>query len=423
MGSGGQMVMEHRTGVFMRFLEPVLRRMATPPYVTWLSYLPPFWPLEQAKPPLTAWPPSTFEVPESLRTQPGIVRDGAEETRVFEEKGPLRQWTVEYREANTLIQRNIWRSMVPTAPRFARGLRKLNKAARRQPRSARSKLSEHELTTAMKELSLALGMSAVGVADMDRRYVSKEYQDQDLGHKVVVFVAERSFSAVQTSPSVAFEQASTHTHGSLMMRVAKVARFLQDNGYRAIPLPVDGGILIHPFAVEAGLGQLGLNGQLLTPIAGPRISLCAMGTDAPLVSDHPVDYGVPKLCDKCQVCAKRCPVDAIPRKREYYRGVLKAKLRMDKCLPVVAKVHGCGICMKVCPAQRYGLAAMADYYEKTGKILGKGSEELEGYDWIDSEHYGPWNKPPLPDPAFFTDIPGPEPSLQLESELSRSGTS
>ena len=35
---------------------------------------------------------------------------------------------------------------------------------------------------------------------------------------------------------------------------------------------------------------------------------------------------------------------------------------------------------KVCPVQRYGLKAVLDHYNSTGgKILGKGSEELEGY--------------------------------------------
>jgi hypothetical protein len=50
--------------------------------------------------------------------------------------------------------------------------------------------------------------------------------------------------------------------------------------------------------------------------------------------------------------------------------------------------------MKVCPVQRYGLDAILEHREKTGEILGVGSDELEGYDWpLDGRHYGPGETP------------------------------
>ena len=40
----------------------------------------------------------------------------------------------------------------------------------------------------------------------------------------------------------------------------------------------------------------------------------------------------------------------------------------------------CNVCTKVCPVQKYGLAAVTEHYEATGgEVLGKGTEELEGY--------------------------------------------
>ena len=57
--------------------------------------------------------------------------------------------------------------------------------------------------------------------------------------------------------------------------------------------------------------------------------------------------------------------------------------------------------MKVCPIQRYGLAAVLEHREATGEILGLGSDELEGYDWpLDGYHYGPGLRPRL-EPEFF----------------------
>ena len=50
--------------------------------------------------------------------------------------------------------------------------------------------------------------------------------------------------------------------------------------------------------------------------------------------------------------------------------------------------------MKVCPVQRYGLAAVLEEYTRSGRILGRETDELEGYDWpIDGRHYSPGERP------------------------------
>src|SRR5439155_21654222 len=96
---------------------------------------------------------------------------------------------------------------------------------------------------------------------------------------------------------------------------------------------------------------------------------------------------------------------AIPAKRKPYRGVEKAKLNLARCFPVVAQVHGCSVCMKVRPAQRYGLDAVYEHFERTGTVLGLGSDELEGYDWpLDGRRYGPGQRPKLA--ASFFEVPG-----------------
>ena len=35
--------------------------------------------------------------------------------------------------------------------------------------------------------------------------------------------------------------------------------------------------------------------------------------------------------------------------------------------------------MKVCPVQRYGMKAVMEHYVATGEVLGKGTDELEGF--------------------------------------------
>ena len=57
----------------------------------------------------------------------------------------------------------------------------------------------------------------------------------------------------------------------------------------------------------------------------------------------------------------------------------------------LARYEGCSICIKVCPVQRYGLEDVLDHYNATGgKILGKGTEELEGYTLHDKGLFWRW---------------------------------
>jgi Pyruvate/2-oxoacid:ferredoxin oxidoreductase delta subunit len=117
-------------------------------------------------------------------------------------------------------------------------------------------------------------------------------------------------------------------------------------------------------------------------------------SDAPLIYDKPVDYGVPAICDACKACVVNCPPSAIRSTREMYRGVYKAKIKTERCLPIVAQVAGCAVCQKVCPAQRYGLPAVINEFKASGKILGRGTDELEGYIWpVDGKYYGAGERP------------------------------
>jgi len=103
-----------------------------------------------------------------------------------------------------------------------------------------------------------------------------------------------------------------------------------------------------PMFVEAGLGQLGANGQLLSRHFGSRARLQIILTDAQVTYDQPVDYGIHAFCQICLVCVNRCPGRGLMREKVWYRGVEKNKLVFDRCRPVMARYLGCGVCMKVC---------------------------------------------------------------------------
>ena len=59
----------------------------------------------------------------------------------------------------------------------------------------------------------------------------------------------------------------------------------------------------------------------------------------------------------------------------------------------MARYLGCGICMKVCPIQKYGMPAVMEHYVETGEVLGKGTDNLEGYTLEDKGYFGPGQLP------------------------------
>ena len=76
--------------------------------------------------------------------------------------------------------------------------------------------------------------------------------------------------------------------------------------------PAGNGVgLSIPMAVDAGLGQVGRMGLLMTPKYGPRVRIAKVITDMPLVPDRPISFGVTEFCEACGRCAEDCPGEAI----------------------------------------------------------------------------------------------------------------
>ena len=330
-----------------------------------------------------------------MRGDPGWKSDAAVEAAAFAH-APLRDFLDhEFPAIGMWVRRGIWRSGFFVKPRMQRALRKVARLSAIEPAPPSQQLEPSSLTNEIKALGVELGISALGVADYDPKYRFKDFAEMEPGNeRVIVCILEENYPAQQTAPSVRHDRASLSTYVELMKREVKIAECLNGYGYRAFIHDVDGQAVVIPYAVAAGLGQLGLNGQLLTPFAGSRFRIMLISTNAPLIVDKPRDYGIPAICDRCRACVRRCPANALTAKRDYYRGVYKAKLNTARCLPVLASNQDCDICTTVCPVQRYGLGPIYEEFEKTGKILGRLTDDLEGYEF-GGRHYGPGEKPKL----------------------------
>lgn len=110
-------------------------------------------------------------------------------------------------------------------------------------------------------------------------------------------------------------------------------------------------ILMVPAAIDAGLGELGRQGYLITKEFGPRVRLAGVTTDLLLPADKPVDIGVFDFCTVCKKCATCCPSGSIPEAdAASVNGILRWKLNAETCHDYWGKVGGdCNVCMRVCP--------------------------------------------------------------------------
>lgn len=131
----------------------------------------------------------------------------------------------------------------------------------------------------------------------------------------------------------------------------RLGRQIRDMGWpaRAYGNPNSTDILHIPLAVNAGFGQLGKHGSVISKEFGSNFRLAAVLTDLPLACDEPTDIGVEDLCLNCRRCVVDCPPDAIHDEKQLIRGGRKWYVDFDKCIPYFVKTNGCAICIEVCP--------------------------------------------------------------------------
>jgi len=262
-----------------------------------------------------------------------------------------------------------------------------------------------DISEGIKEKARELGFLEVGITAADPHY---EYQSKRGFNKyphAVCLAYEQDFEPTQTIPSVDAEIVHSSTYRTQAAAALELANWIRAQGSHAQVIHSSDatGPIIAMF-VKAGLGQLGACGYLLTPHAGNRQRLLMVTTDASITYDKPVDYGIHAFCQVCQVCVNRCPGRALMRDKIWWRGIEKNKLYFKRCRPVMARYLGCGICMKTCPVQKYGLKNVMDHYASTGQVLGKGTHDLEGYTLEGKGYFGPGELPVF-ESDFFNSMP------------------
>jgi reductive dehalogenase len=229
------------------------------------------------------------------------------------------------------------------------------------------KESRQEMTSIIKRVGRFYGADLVGICRLHQNWVySHEYNTITQTHypieippgcdNVIVMAIAMDYDAMRTSPC-AIEGAATGLGYSQMAFITNLmAVFIRNLGYKAIPCGNDTALSI-PLAMAAGLGEAGRHGLLITEKFGPRVRLCKIFTDLPLVYDSYQRFGVTEFCRVCKKCATYCPSRAIPfgdMTEEGYNisnhsGTLKWYSNYEKCFHFWSKNRNdCANCIRVC---------------------------------------------------------------------------
>ncbi len=199
----------------------------------------------------------------------------------------------------------------------------------------------------VKRFARAQGADLVGIAPMSRWEGAPKQMDPR-------YIAPRAASMIVLGFRIArgcfrgIEEGTLYTTYPSMgyaalnqiyapMALWNLTHFLEDEGHETVPmLNANGGEAINPVtgnfregwsvpvkedrpypdvlvhfrlaAFLAGLGEIGYSKVFLTPQFGPRQRFALLLTEAELDPD-PIFDG--KICDRCMLCAKHCPTQAI----------------------------------------------------------------------------------------------------------------
>jgi len=213
------------------------------------------------------------------------------------------------------------------------------------------------MAASIKEKARSLGAELVGITEVTEDAVYEGYQAPHGSAICIGLSMDREEMAEVPHERAAIEVMRAYREVSLI--AIELSEHIRGLGWpaRAYGNPNSTEILHIPLAINAGLGELGKHGSIISKEYGSNFRLAAVLTDLPLAYDGPVDIGVDDLCVSCRRCVIDCPPDALFDDKQWVRGVERWYVDFDKCIPYFVKTFGCAICIEVCPWSEPGRGA------------------------------------------------------------------
>jgi epoxyqueuosine reductase len=215
-----------------------------------------------------------------------------------------------------------------------------------------------KMSVQVKQAARLSGASITGICKLNRHWLYAEARVPKRMENAIVMAIEMDPNGIATSPAVPAAAATGIGYSRMAFILACMGEFIRNLGYEAIQCGNDTALSV-PLSIDAGLGELGRNGLLITPQHGPRVRLCKIFTNLPLEPDKPIEFGVKQFCKKCKLCAKHCKPGAISMDdepsfkvacRSNNSGAKKWYVNAESCYEFWCE-NGtdCSTCISVCP--------------------------------------------------------------------------
>ncbi len=245
----------------------------------------------------------------------------------------------------------------------------------------------NEATHRIKAAAKLLGAGATGIAALDRRWIyshvynrkEQRRESWDLPkhfQSVIVLIIPMDYQLGRTFPSALSGSTTGIGYAHSLQCAIMLVQLIVNLGYDAMASMNDSGLNI-PLAIQAGLGEYGRHGLLISRDFGPNVRIAKVFTDLPLSHDKPRDFGVKSFCNICRKCADACPPRAIPKGEPQseppnissHSHVTKWTVNAEKCFGFwVGMNSDCAICIRVCPYNK----DYTKWWNRLGKWLAGG---------------------------------------------------
>ncbi len=227
--------------------------------------------------------------------------------------------------------------------------------------SNRNNYNPEEITKYIVNWAKKLGALDVGITVL-KDYHKYSYRGRkgnygnkvELNHKfAIAFTVEMDYEAIKSAPYAPVVMESAQQYLAAGAIGIQIAQFIRQLGFPA-RAHIDGNyeVVCPLVAKDAGLGEIGRMGLLMTPKYGPRVRIAVVTTDIPLVTDNrKFDPSVLDFCTNCKKCAINCPANAISfDDRKSNNGVVRWQINQESCFNFwTISGTDCGRCISVCP--------------------------------------------------------------------------
>ncbi|MCF8236065.1 MAG: 4Fe-4S dicluster domain-containing protein [Bacteroidales bacterium] len=217
------------------------------------------------------------------------------------------------------------------------------------------------LTRFLKNWSRKLGALHFGICELDEHHWysvkgrGAEYDapiSQEHKYGIAITVEMRK-EMVDTGPKAGIVMESGQQYLEAGRIAMQLAAFLRELGHDA-RAHIDGNyrVVCPLVARDAGLGEIGRMGLLMSPVHGPRVRIAVVTTNVPLqVSKAKRDASVEHFCKICKKCAHICPSRSISfEPYQVVEGVKRWQIDSESCFNYWCIVGtDCAQCMRVCP--------------------------------------------------------------------------